>query len=620
MKTPLASDRHDRPERPYGRVIRRSIVTALALGAAGAVALPSTGTAAQTLLASTWSTNANEGLLWSAIGADGSISGTAGTLPTPLGGTISRTLINADGTVAYVQRAGSVVAYARDPGTGALATTPLDTDTTPSGLGGPVAAGIALSPAGDTLVAAMWDSAGYDSAIDAYSIAADGTLTRVSTRTETNILFEQPIVSPDGESVYVLPSSSVAEAVYQYDVAGNGALSPKGAGPLAVSNLSLGGAVITGNGTRLSAFTGDLTVVAFDIDPVNGALTVVGALPTYVGGNSRRIARLVPDESYVVGSSRTGIFTVPVAPNGVLGTPTGRTRVFPTAPQADESAMALAADGTRIYVAAKKDAPYDPTPPGVASAPITASGPGTATVSALPTLSYADLSLAPARPPVAALQGASGTVGSPITLSASGSTSADAAIVNYHWQFGDGTAADTSTPTTTHTYASAGGYNARVTVTNSAGCSTESRFNGVQNSCTGDESASAPAQVIVAAVPTPEPTPAPGDGAGTTPAAPAAGPPLGGGGTSEASSPRACATPAPVVLRRGQTFASTAAVRRVCGTGTARLALTTRESNRACVITRAGAVRGVRSGTCRVRVTATVGGQAVTRTLIIRVK
>ena len=45
-------------------------------------------------------------------------------------------------------------------------------------------------------------------------------------------------------------------------------------------------------------------------------------------------------------------------------------------------------------------------------------------------------------------------------------------IASYAWNFGDGTTAVTSTPTTTHEYAGPGTFTARVTLTSSGGTST----------------------------------------------------------------------------------------------------------------------------------------------------
>jgi hypothetical protein len=57
--------------------------------------------------------------------------------------------------------------------------------------------------------------------------------------------------------------------------------------------------------------------------------------------------------------------------------------------------------------------------------------------------------------------------GSPSTFDASASTAAAGTITAYHWTFGDGSSADSSTSTIAHTYATAGSYTATLTETDS---------------------------------------------------------------------------------------------------------------------------------------------------------
>ena len=61
-------------------------------------------------------------------------------------------------------------------------------------------------------------------------------------------------------------------------------------------------------------------------------------------------------------------------------------------------------------------------------------------------------------------------IGQTVHFNAAGSTSAaGGTITNYHWDFGDGSTAEGSGATTSHAYAAAGTYVARLTVTDSAG-------------------------------------------------------------------------------------------------------------------------------------------------------
>ncbi|MEO6496236.1 MAG: PKD domain-containing protein, partial [Solirubrobacteraceae bacterium] len=79
------------------------------------------------------------------------------------------------------------------------------------------------------------------------------------------------------------------------------------------------------------------------------------------------------------------------------------------------------------------------------------------------------------RAPIAALTGPAGTVreGRAVTFDASKSFDPEAAIgggvVAYHWEFGDGTSADTTTPTTAHTFSERKQFPVTVTVTDKQG-------------------------------------------------------------------------------------------------------------------------------------------------------
>jgi hypothetical protein len=73
-------------------------------------------------------------------------------------------------------------------------------------------------------------------------------------------------------------------------------------------------------------------------------------------------------------------------------------------------------------------------------------------------------------PPVADIGGPyTGNEGSPITFNGSGSYDPDGTIVDYSWDFGDGSPAVNGTATPTHTYTSAGTYTVTLNVTDDSG-------------------------------------------------------------------------------------------------------------------------------------------------------
>jgi len=87
------------------------------------------------------------------------------------------------------------------------------------------------------------------------------------------------------------------------------------------------------------------------------------------------------------------------------------------------------------------------------------------------------VAVSPDQAPLASFFYQIGSVGQPTTFDASASASPVGTIASYSWNFGDGVTLETSGPTTSHTYAAAGTYEVTLTVTNSAGTSTEQIFN-----------------------------------------------------------------------------------------------------------------------------------------------
>lgn len=96
------------------------------------------------------------------------------------------------------------------------------------------------------------------------------------------------------------------------------------------------------------------------------------------------------------------------------------------------------------------------------------------------------------------------------TFDASASISPVGSIVSYQWDFGDGQTQTTSSPIVTHSYASGGSFQAKLTVINSAGTSTEKVFTGHTMSNNGGPLATTTKQceIVVQASPTTSKTPA----------------------------------------------------------------------------------------------------------------
>jgi len=99
------------------------------------------------------------------------------------------------------------------------------------------------------------------------------------------------------------------------------------------------------------------------------------------------------------------------------------------------------------------------------------------------------IAVAPDQAPVARLSVTPARAGRPTLFNASASTSADGGITKYAWNFGDGSSAVTTTPTTSHVYTSGGNYRPSVTETSRLGTSTTTSYTGQTTSNHGSSSA-----------------------------------------------------------------------------------------------------------------------------------
>ena len=89
------------------------------------------------------------------------------------------------------------------------------------------------------------------------------------------------------------------------------------------------------------------------------------------------------------------------------------------------------------------------------------------------------IAITPDPSPAAEFSVTAGAAGSPTAFNASRSVTAVGTVVQYVWNFGDGSSEETTTtPTVSHTYAQGGTYTVGLTVTNSAGTSVVQTFTG----------------------------------------------------------------------------------------------------------------------------------------------
>ena len=362
-------------------------------------------------------------------------------------------------------------AYVTNPYAGTV--TPIDTATntartpiTVTGKNNPGPSYIAITPNGAT--AYVTNNSNFVWPINLATNTVGNPIT-VEQSPETDIA-----IAPDGATAYVTDASD--GIVTPINLSTNTPETPISisVGPEAIA--------ITPNGATAYVTGGDGTNGG-GITPIDLATNTVGT-PIPVPGPA--VNPNVPDgiaiapngtTAYVEEGTRFG------GPSDVtpvnLVTNTSGTPIPVGSTGNDEESIAITPDGATVYVAGAGAATLTPinTATNTAETPITDDS-----------FPYF-LAITPDQAPVAQLSVTPAVAGQPTGFDASASTVAVGTITSYAWNFGDGSTATTSTPMTTHTYATAGPYTATVTETDSAGTSTTQIFTGQTMSNNGGPSA-----------------------------------------------------------------------------------------------------------------------------------
>jgi DNA-binding beta-propeller fold protein YncE len=118
------------------------------------------------------------------------------------------------------------------------------------------------------------------------------------------------------------------------------------------------------------------------------------------------------------------------------------------------------------------------------------------------------ITMTPDQAPTAAFTATPASPGAATSFNAAASSSPVGTVSSYAWNFGDGQTVTTTTPATTHVYATAGAYKVTLTVTNSAGTSLSQVFTGQTATLNGGSSAESSQTVTVAAPIITKPPPA----------------------------------------------------------------------------------------------------------------
>jgi DNA-binding beta-propeller fold protein YncE len=295
-------------------------------------------------------------------------------------------------------------------------------------------------------------------------------------------------ITPNGKTAYVSDYSYVGNgAVYPIDLA-TGTV-----GTTIEPQQELGAIAITPNGR--TAWVAELSFPD-QIAPISVKTGKVGT-PIVLGGQYPQSIGITPDGStaYVVdfNPGDPSLVEVDLATRTV-------TRRIPTS-----GSIAINPQGTLMYLGGDGVVPVD-LPSGTVGTAIAPGREGLVQVAFTPdgTAAFATMyrhkfgrvvafdvthsrllgsnpigaeatgiTITPDQAPIAAFVAHRAAAGSATQFDASASQAVSSPIVNYHWDFGDGTTSDTSTATTGHVYADPDTYTVVLTLTDAAGTSTE---------------------------------------------------------------------------------------------------------------------------------------------------
>ena len=216
----------------------------------------------------------------------------------------------------------------------------------PTVLAGTTPTSVALAPDGKSAYVSNLDSPTANGTVSQYDVAGDGTLSpkapaEVATPPNPTLV----VVSPDGKSAYV-PEFALG-SVYQFDIAADGTLSPKSPATVAAGANPFGAAVTPdGQSLYVSNQSGN-NISQYDIGP-DGALSPKSP-PTVTAGNTPASVVASPDGTsiYVANAGSGSVSQYDVGTGGTLSPKSPATvaaGVFPVG-------AAISADGSSLYVA-----------------------------------------------------------------------------------------------------------------------------------------------------------------------------------------------------------------------------------------------------------------------------
>ena len=361
--------------------------------------------------------------------------------------------------------------------------------------------------------------------LQAYDIAADGSLTPMAGSPFGNQSFHQLAITPDGSRLYA--GGGTSNTIVGFALAADGTPSALPGSPYAIGGTFAFGVALTPDGQHLYASgTTSNNLWGFNVN-ADGSLAPAPGSPisTGAGATKPQFIGVAPGGRflYVANNGTTSVAAFFVNNDGSLSTLVGS----PFAAGSGPWGATVSPDGKHLYVGNQLSGSVSgyainqisgqlvslgaPFAAGAGTRTIAVTADGSSVFSANLTgdnvSRYARNSgtgvLTAVPPPQAAGNGATGAAITPnqppnaafgptisnshdVTFTST-TTDPDSAgpIADYSWDFGDGATATGPDTTQTHTYAADGTYDVRLTATDSEGCGPTPVYNGQMLYCNG---------------------------------------------------------------------------------------------------------------------------------------
>jgi DNA-binding beta-propeller fold protein YncE len=373
--------------------------------------------------------------------------------------------------------------------------------------------GIATTPNGRYVYVA---NSGAES-IATFSVGPAGALTKVPCKpnSECETPGSGPVglaVSPNSQFLYATtdiatPKNAEPEpgAVSMFSIGSTGALTPVGCSSCQTGAEPMGITIAPSGQYLYVANRGSDSVSVFDVGE-GGALSPVACTePSCKTGAEPEGATVSPNGKYLYVSNTskespepTFVSAFSIGAGGALSPITCAREDCETASRPE--GIAVSPEGDFLFTADAAAGTISPFSIGLEGGlkPIECASPDCSAASGE---YFQSLAITPDQAPTASFTSAPATAGSPTTFDASASTASPGhSVVLYDWSFGDGATEETTSPSTSHVYATANNYTVTLTVTDSAGCSTQPIFTGQTAGCDGSSNAEHTAAVTIPGV------------------------------------------------------------------------------------------------------------------------